>query len=144
MRLEDRYDSYVIEGKVRVLDSVDSDLLLVCFKTAADLAAEGKKLAREHKAKCSFFDVLEKMHGALEQYSKGLLLAQKVDVNDPEALFLVVCVRYPALELDWHLLDNIRVKVAAGGEFKQADWKRVELAVTLFLSAMKGAAERLQ
>ncbi len=142
MRLEDRYDSYVIEGKVKVLDTIQENVIRDCFRQAEKFALEGKMLAQNHKAKDSFFDVLEKMYGALEQYGKGLILTQKIEVSDPEALFFVVCVGFPLLELDPYILDNIYVKIAEGGEFKQVEWRRIEVAVMLFLSAMKEESER--
>ena len=133
---EEAYDWCVSEGNILTEQEVSKERI----STNLLIAAEDLQSAKDAVQKKRWNSAYKLHYDVLHQLAEAYLLLSKVKSRNHHCLFTYLCVKYPELELDWGLLEKVRIKRNGinyyGTLIQQKDWKDVELQFTLYIKLL--------
>ena len=155
---EQIYDMNLSQGKIKILDIVDTNRIKVLVADAACKWQMGKELCSTSKSingsrngnrggsapKSDTGIIFSNYASAITEYTQALLLLQKMECTDTETLFAALCIKYRHLELDWSFLEGMRVKHEDNTTPTYSEWKLLRLRLEMCISVLKEEVEKIE
>jgi hypothetical protein len=136
------YDSCLANGMFAKKESVNIQRIKSLIENADTSISQADLLSTVIKKEGrEWMGVYTNYYDALRIYTEALLLFEKTTIANHQCLFAYICQNYPALNLSWDFLEEIRKKRNGvnyyGEHVTYDDWKRVEAKVKLHISFLK-------
>ncbi|MFH0978735.1 MAG: hypothetical protein V1837_05535 [Candidatus Woesearchaeota archaeon] len=135
------------QGKFIAIEDIDTEKI----KSTVAIAESDVKSAEILKKNLSkeaneWSSVFKLYYDALHELSESFLRFDKVKFDNHQCLFSYLCVKHPELELSWDFLEKVRTKRNGinyyGIPTSYADWKEVELQISLYIKLLKREVEK--
>ncbi|MBI2665860.1 hypothetical protein HYX12_04530 [Candidatus Woesearchaeota archaeon] len=136
------YDSCLAEGYLRTKENVDIDKINSLLKNAEIYLNSAQILINNINQKAlEWMNVYTLNYEALRILTEALLRINRLESTNHQCLFAALCCKYQELELDWEIMETIRIKRHGinyyGESITYSDWKSIELQINLYISAIK-------
>ena len=144
---EEAYEACLRKGYLKNKDQVNTERIISLAENAethcnsAEILAKG--LGQDAKG---WIDVFTLYYQTLHTYAEALLLFEKMQSDNHQCLLAAVCIKFPALELEWDFLERIRTKRNGinyyGEQITYQDWKSVKIQLKLYIATLKGEIKK--
>ena len=144
--LEEVYDLNITEGNIKFLEHINKAKINLLIADAGNGINSAKNLIHSSsKNSKDWVNVFTFYYDSLHNYSEALLCFKQIECLNSQALFAVLCLKFPNLELDWNFLERMRNKretLINLDKLNYNDWKLLELQLGLYISILKEELEK--
>jgi hypothetical protein len=141
--VEDFYDQYLSEGRYEE-STANRDTLKAQYASVQCLQGFAKRLKT---IDMPHFDALyNAYYDILVKLCHLIVKTQNITTESDQAVFAFIAVKFPELELDWGVLESLRIKQQErqhnNHEILKDEWKQLELQFEIYIQTLTKELEK--
>jgi len=140
--LQDVFNACLEDGIIRKKDHIDIELI----KSLLDSAVKELECAKEIDKKVKYhFILFNNRYDILRKLISAFILFDKIKIENHQCINAYLCSRHPGLEIDWKILETIRIirnKINyEGKKIDKSSWNlhklQFDIYIVLFVNEVK-------